>query len=138
MFADDIVTILQGAAVGTYGTTIFVGAKAILPANTPPFIAINVTGGTGPEGTHNLIVVPAYVRPSAQIVARAVQYADAEALAQAAYQAIFPVRNQFVNGVWWRSVTMLQEPFAMPEDAIGRPGIVFNFRCTKRLSSATS
>lgn len=142
MFADDIVTILEAAGVGVRASTIFVGSKASLPTPGPSsdvaFITLVVTGGSAPEGTHNSIDVPGYVRPSAQVVARATHYSAAEAMAQAAYVALFPVRNRFVNGTWWRQVTMKQEPFDLGEDNNARPRVAFNFDCVKRLSPATS
>lgn len=142
MFTDDVVTILETAGVGTYGSTIFVGSKAVLPTpdseSEVAFITIVATGGAAPEGTHNSTDVPAYVRPSAQVVARASKYSLAEAKALQAYLALFKVRNQFVNGTWWRQVTMKQEPFDLGEDDNARPRVAFNFDCVKRLSPATS
>lgn len=140
MFSDDVVYILVQAGLGVAGQTIFVGSKASLPTptTTTPFLTIVPTGGSGPEGTHNSTLLPAYVRPSCQVVARSTDAAQAEALAHAAYAAIFPVRNQFVNGTWWRSVSMTQEPFDLGEDANARPRWAFNFTCVKRLSPLTS
>lgn len=142
MFTDDVVTILEAAGVGVGGSTIFVGSKAALPTpdsdSDVAFITIVATGGTSPEGTHNSIDGPAYVRPSAQIVARAMKLSLAEAKAQEAYNALFKVRNQFVNGTWWRQVMMKQDPYDLGEDDNARPRVAFNFDCVKRLSPATS
>lgn len=143
MFSDDVAAILTEVGFVATGPesarTIFVGSKASLPSGETAFLTINVGGGQNPEGTHNLIDVPAYVRPSAQIVARAIKYSDAEAAAWVAFNAIFKVRNRFVNGTWWRSVTMKQsEPFDLGEDDQTRPRLAFNFDCVKRLSPATS
>lgn len=136
--ADDVVSIFVAAGLGVYGDTIFIGPRAALPDTDQAFLTINVLPGVGPEGTHNSTSVPAYVRPSVQIVARATLVSDAEALALAAYLALFPVRNRIVNGTWWRSITMKQEPFELGEDVMSRPRIAFNFDCVKRLSPATS
>lgn len=142
MLTDDLVTILETAGVGVYGTTIFVGSKAALPTleseSEVAFVSIIAGGGASPEGTHNLVDVPAYVKPSAQIVARAMKYSLAEAKALEAYSALFKVRNQFVNGTWWRQVTMKQEPFDLGVDDNQRPRVAFNIDCVKRLSPATS
>lgn len=136
--ADDVVSILVAAGLGVYGDTIFIGPRPALPDIDAAIITVNVLPGVGPEGTHNSTDVPAYVRPSIQIVTRATKSSDAEAMALAAYLALFPVRNRIVNGTWWRSLTMKQEPFDLGEDVNSRPRIAFNFDCVKRLSPATS
>lgn len=138
MFTDDLVTILVNAGVGLGNVSIFIGAKVALPAGPGPFLTIRETGGASPEGTHNLINKPAYVRPTAQIVTRAEDLVDARTMAQQAYEALFPIRNQFINGTWWRSITIVHEPGELGEDDLGRPRIFFNIECTKRLSPATS
>lgn len=143
MFSDDVVAIFVEAGFVSGGPesarTVFVGAKASLPSGASAFLTIQVEGGQDPEGTHNLTDVPAYVRPAAQVTARAIKYSDAETAAWAAFSAIFKVRNRFVKGTWWRSVSMKQsEPFDLGEDDQGRPRLAFNFDCVKRLSPATS
>lgn len=146
MFSDDVVSILVKAGCGVATgpvLTILVGAKVSLPSapdrDDTGFLTIAVTGGGAIEGTHNSVDLPAYVHPSAQVVARATKYSVAESLAARAFAAIFPIRNQFVNGTWWRSVTMIQsEPFDLGVDKEGRPRLAFNFTCVKRLSPATS
>jgi len=138
MFTDDLVTILVNAGVGQATINIFVGAKVALPIGPGPFLTIRENGGSSPEGTHNSVGVPAYVRPSAQIVTRAEDLADARLMAQKAYDALFPIRNQFINGTFWRQITIRHEPGELGEDENGRPRIFFNIDCIKRLSSATS
>jgi hypothetical protein len=59
-------------------------------------------------------------------------------MADAAYLAFFRVRNQFVNGVFWRQIICLQEPFDFGLDDLNRPTVVFNIACTKRRDAATS
>jgi len=135
---DDLVTLLVEG--GIPDADIFVGSKATLPDGPDrSFITIRMTGGTSPEGTHNSPNVPAYIRPSAQLVGRAPDYAVAKALTQLAFNILFPVKNRFVNGTWWRSVTMVQsEPLDLEEDDKGRPRFAFNINIVKRLSPATS
>jgi len=135
---DDLVTLLVEG--GIPDADIFVGSKATLPEElSRSFITIRMTGGPAPEGTHNLPNVPAYPRPSAHIVARAEDYAVAKALAQRAFDILFPVRNRFVNGTWWRSISMVQsEPLDLEEDDKGRPRFAFNVNIVKRSSPVTS
>lgn len=137
-FAEDLISLMSGAGFGTYGTTLFKGAKAVIPAGAGPFVSFTETGGGPPEGTHNCIDVPAYVKPSAQIVVRAESYDVAKARAVELYALLYPVRNRLVNGTYWHSVSILQEPFDLGLDDVGRPRVAFNINVVKRYSPATS
>jgi hypothetical protein len=139
-FIPDLVVLLEGAGLGlAYGTNIFKGPKANFPENSPgPFVSIISSGGLGSEGTHNSVDVPAYERPTAQIVVRAVDYDVAEAMADAIYTLFWPIGNQFINGTWWRELNARSEPFDLPPDEKGRPRRAFNIDCVKRTSPATS
>jgi len=139
MVLPDLVWLFEQAALATYGTDLFIGSKAVLPKTYPgPICTLVETGGLNPAGTHNRTDVPAYVRPSVQVMWRGRIYDDARAKSQASYELIYPVRNRFVNGTWWVSVLMKQEPFDLGPDDVGRPRIVFNVDIFKRLSPATS
>jgi hypothetical protein len=134
----DLIYLIQTANLGTEGIDIFKGAKAVIPTGDGPYISLIVTPGLTPEGTHNLTSVPAYVRPSAQVVVRAKQSDVAEARARALWELLYPVRDRLVNGTWWRSVTLVQEPFDLGLDDVGRPRWAFNMSVVKRLSPAYS
>jgi minor capsid protein len=141
--AADVITLIVTANLGTYSPTdagtILKGSKSVIPAGAGPFITLTETGGSDVEGTHNLTTVPAYVKPTVQVVVRASSYDVAFARAQAIYNLIYPIRNRMVNGTWWREVRMLQsEPMDIGLDADNRPRLSFNFECTKRQSPATS
>lgn len=138
MFLQDLVSILEAEGIGTYGISIFVGSKSIIPAGDGPFVSLAETGGAGEEGTHNLSPVTfAYVRPSAQVVCRARDYLDARQKAEDCFLALNFV-NQFVAGTWYRILGPKQEPFDLGVDDAGRARVVFNIECVKRLSPATS
>jgi len=139
MFIDDLVTLLQVGGCGTFGTTIFSGPKASIPGpGAGAFLTLRETGGSKPDIIQNTPLLPGYVKPSAQIVARSDDVKEARDLIQLAYGVLFPVRNQFVNGTWWVWIMMVQEPFDLGEDEDGRPRFAFNIDCYKRLSPATS
>lgn len=121
-----------------YGTNLFKGQKARLPAGSGPFVTLYRTGGLGDEGTHNSVDVPAYERPSGQIVSRADDYDVAEAMADALYAFLWQTQNVFINGTWWRQLNIKSEPFDLPLDEKGRARQAFNFDCVKRVSPATS
>lgn len=138
MVSEDLRTLIEAAGLGTFGTSLFFGSKATIPTGDGPFVSLIETGGATPEGTHNSTAKPAYVRPSVQVVARAKKRDDARNRAQALYLLLYPVRDQFVNGTWWRSVTVVQEPFDLGVDDAGRIRFAFNINVVKRLDPASS
>lgn len=136
-FPEDIAYLLEYAGLGVRGVNILIGPRAIMPL-TGGF-SITGSGGAGPEGTHNSPDSPAYVRPSAQVMTKAPTLAASQALALSAYLVLFPVKNRFVNGTWYRQVFMSQsEPFPMGVDDNDKARFAFNLSCVKRLSPATS
>jgi len=138
MFLDELISVFVNAGVGTFPGNIFASSKAQLPNTDGPFLTLSETSGSGPEGTHNSTQLPAYVRPNAQIVARAKSYPVARNMAEAAFAAVYPVRNQLVAGVWWRQVVCLQNPFDLGSDDVGRVQVVFNIQVTRRPNAAMS
>jgi hypothetical protein len=140
MFLDDLINILTTAGVTT-AANIFVSSKAIIPTGTGPYISISETGGSGPEQTHNAAKLggsPAYVRPNAQIFIRATTYPTARNMADAAYVAFYSVKNRLVNGVFWRQIIPLQEPFDAGLDDLNRACVIFNISCVKRPNAPSS
>ncbi len=133
-FEDDVVTLAATAGLGTFGTDIFVSPSAKIPVGAGPYTQVIDTGGATPERTHNSVVVPAYIRPSAQIVVTALSHAVAKAQARALYLALVGVRNQSVSGVWYREINPLQEPFDLPNDENGRARVAFNVTAIRRPS----
>lgn len=133
----DAIWLIGQAGLGVYNTDVFKGSNAKIPDRPAPgpFISVNSTGGSRPEGTHNEITKPAYVKPSLQIVVRANSAEAAEARAQLLWSLFYPVRNRFVNGTWWVQVIMNQsEPFDMGLDGNSRPRFAFNIDIEKRPS----
>jgi hypothetical protein len=139
--AMDAIWLITQAGLGVYGKDLFKGSNSKIPDRPAPgpFTSVNPTGGSRPIGTHNMIDKPAYVKPSLQIVVRAISSDIAEQRAQALWNLFYPVRNQLVNGTWWVQVTMNQsEPFDLGLDDASRPRWAFNIDIEKRLSPATS
>jgi hypothetical protein len=115
-FLSDLVSLFQTDGVGTLGLTIFTSTKASIPMlASGATLQIVETGGSAPERTQNAVVFPAYLRPSAMLVARAKSPAVAREMADAAYQSSVKVRNQFIGSNWYREIKPLQEP----NDALG-------------------
>lgn len=115
---DDILTVLESGSVGSGGIDIWLTLQAAVPRlpNGSATLHIVETSGSGPERIQNNVIRPAFLKPSAQLVARADDSAAAEAMARAAYNALFPVRNQMVNSGWYRSIKPIQEPYDLNVD----------------------
>lgn len=92
-FLEEITKILMDASVGVANSNIFTTSMKDIPDGDGPYLSIVETGGTFPERTHNSVSVPAYLRPTAQIVVRAGTYSAARTMARAAYNALAAVRN---------------------------------------------
>lgn len=139
-FLEDLIFLLVGEPSLSliYGANLFKGQKARLPDGPGPFVSLYRTGGLGDEGTHNSIDVPAYERPTGQIVTRATDYDVAETMAKQLHAFLWPVQNVFINGTWWRELNVRSEPFDLPLDEKGRARQAFNIDCVKRVSPAQS
>lgn len=152
-WATDIVAVLEQDGVGTYGVDIFIGGSKVLPKaedHPGPLLSIVQSPGLGQDRTQNAVIVPAYQRPEASIVARAVDYADAEEMAWKAYYSLGKVHNQYIgsgqsfvgsgdafvgdNGTWYREIRPRQEPFELGLDDDKRMRIAFNVLGDKRPS----
>jgi hypothetical protein len=131
-FDDDLISLFVGKGVGVFNTTLFAGSKAVVPQGDGPYLSITLTGGTSPEHTQNSTTKPAYQRPSAQLVARALSPSAAKAMARAAYDAVVSVRNMTVNGTYYREMMAIQEPFDMGLDVASRQCYTFNVRSVRR------
>ena len=136
-FTDDLITILEDAGVGTFGVTIYASSKAafprFLPSGVKALLSIHTTGGSGPERVQNTLKRP-YRRPSAEIVARAPIYVDAEELAQVALDALMPIRNSYIGSgqVFYREINPLNEPHDIGLDDSGRARVAFNVMAVYR------
>jgi hypothetical protein len=130
-FLDDLVDQLESDSVGVWGTSIFTSTRAELPilsggVTSGATLQLIETGGTAPENTHNATIRPAFLKPSAQVVARANSKKHAEAMAWNAYKSLFGIRNKTINGNWYRSVRPLQSPGDLGLDDRGQIKYGFN------------
>lgn len=139
-FADDLVEIFESASVGELNEDIFASTKAtvpILPSGAAT-VQITETSGSGPERTHNSVLRPAYIRPSAQILTRAATPALARAKAYECYDAVVGLRNIIVyttvveSGTFYREINPLQEPFDVGVDDRKQARYSFNVTAVRR------
>lgn len=98
-FPEEILGLLVTAGVGTLGVNLFLGGSYTLPKGDGPYLQVIITAGRESDETHNSITVPAYVRPAAQIICRAKDYAAARSQITLAYNALCGVVNRNVNPV---------------------------------------
>ena len=124
----DVITVLEDANVGTFGSNIFASTQAsipILPSGAATCHLIE-TGGTAPDHTQNKTAIyPAYSQPGCQLTFRAGTYQQARDMADEAFQALF-IRNRFINSGWYVWVKALQEPSDGGKDARGQAQVGFN------------
>lgn len=135
MFCEDIAQILVDGHFGTIGGTngnIFFSSKAKIPIGPGPYISLIDTGGLVALRTQNRQKRPAYDRPAAQVIIRASDFLVARQRANEAYKAIYSVRNQFVNQIWYQEMLPLQLPFDGQTDDQNRLKMIFNVRAVSR------
>lgn len=130
---DELAQRMEDTGVAADKTDVFLGEKDEIPDGPGPYLSIRDTGGTGPERRQNQQSV-AYQRPSAQLVATALDYQDAEALIRAAYDACDTVHDEVIGTTYYLSIRPLQEPFGMPLDGNKRARVAFNVLGDKRPS----
>jgi hypothetical protein len=133
MLLDELKDRLVAQSVGVYGTSIFLGSKAVIPELDGPYISLIETGGSGPTRIHNVGTANTQ-RPTVQVVVRAKSYLTARTKAKAAYLALDGVFNTDISGVRYHSITARQEPTDIGLDDKGRPMIVFNLDIEKQAS----
>jgi hypothetical protein len=133
MFLDEIAARLVAQGVGTIGSNIFLGSKAVIPTGVGPYLSLIETGGSSPLRIQN--VAAAHVQmPTAQVAVRAQSYLLARTMIKAAYLALDGVYNTSLSGVFYQSITARQEPTDIGLDALDRPLLVFNIVCMKAAS----
>ena len=133
-FLDELAARLTAQGVGTVGSNIFLGSKAVIPAGDGPYISLIETGGTGSLRTHNGTAVS---RPSAQILCRAKSYLTARSKLKAAFDAFGGdqgLHNVTLSSVFYQNIVPRQALTDIGLDADARVMIVFNLDAEKEPS----
>jgi hypothetical protein len=131
-FLDEIAAKLVTASVGTVGSNIFLGSKAIIPVGNGPYLSLVETGGSAPTRIQNVATAHTQ-RPTAQVSVRAKSYQAARTMLQA-YVALVGTFNTTLSGTFYQSITARQEPTDVGLDDAGRAMIVFNIEVEKQPS----
>ena len=134
MTTDELAAKLVVSGVGVLAKSIFIGSRTALPNGAGPYLTLIETGGYFPLRTHNSVSVPAYQRPTFQIMCRAATYPAARLMCQNAYDALAGVRNVELSGTWYIEISPIQEPMDLGLDETGRARVAFNINVIKRHS----
>jgi hypothetical protein len=134
-FLDEVVARLEAQGVGSFGTTIFKGSKAIIPTGVGPYLLISETGGLAPSPTQNNTATE---RPTAQLLSRAATMPAAMTQLKAAYDALGGangLHNIVLSGTFYLYLRPRQSLTDMgTESGTGRVQIVFNIEAEKQPS----
>lgn len=98
MLDEELVIRLEAQGTGTFGTDLFAGLGAEVPADRGSLIVV-ATGGPAPLRTQNSIAVPAYLESMAQLTARDTDTRKAGRRIRRAYGALVNVRNVWLPGL---------------------------------------
>ena len=129
-FLDELAARLVAQGVGTVGSNIFLGSRAIIPPGPGPYLSLRETGGTGPTRIHNRNGAHTQ-RPTAHVLVRAATYPAARKMAQDAYTALDGVFNTTLINTFYQSITARQELTDLGLDADTRVMISFNVDAEK-------
>jgi hypothetical protein len=106
---EDVGKVLVDAGVGIVNTNIFYSTKAGVPTGVGPYLSVVETGGAGHDNTHG-DAAPSYIFPGAMITIRGANPVAVKTMAMAAYVALAKIKNQVINGVWYRRIQPTQLP----------------------------
>lgn len=118
----DLATLLQAKGVGTLWTTIFIGRRP----STPDTCLVLQSYQGDPNRLHGDTNVPADERLAVQVMARAVNQADAEALAEAAFTQVQFRHETLASGRVYAWCRANQSPAYIGVDENNRALISFN------------
>lgn len=118
---------LEDEAVGTVGTDIFAGE---LPAGVANGMVLMQYPGGPPELTCGSAGWTLEM-PRLQLRVRNTSEATAMSKAKSAAEALSKVKNQTIEGTYYRAVTVLQSPGLLYRDENQRPNYGFNLEAEK-------
>jgi len=127
---DDISIILAGSGLGTFGTDLFCSQ---LPPTPDTVVALFETGGLSPLYTHSG-TLPAYERPTFQVVVRDASYVAARAKIESIWKTLAAIANTAISGTFYLMIRPRQSPFDMGQDKNERAQLVVNFDVIKAVT----
>lgn len=115
----------------TLGTNLFLGR---LPETPDTCVAVIETAGQSSVDAMGGSTLPAYTRPRAQVLVRAVAYSDASDLAVDIYKKMQLIDNESLSGVRYLRADGLQSPFYLDRDMEERAVFSCNYQTLRVLT----
>ena len=113
------------------GTNLFLGR---LPDTPDTCVAVIETAGQSAVDAMGGSTLPAYTRPRAQVLERAVSYSDASALAEDIFKQIQKIDNESLSGVRYLRANGMQSPFYLERDMEERAVFSCNYQTLRVLT----
>ena len=132
---DDLADVLTSGGVATTGTTLF---KGTMPSTPDELLSLYQTGG--PPPVHAMSAGPGTAlveRPHVHLIARSARADAALKLARDAYGALDALGPRTINGVPYKSIFAIQDPFYFREDETGRKEFAFNVEVVREPATSS-
>ena len=113
------------------GTNLFLGR---LPDTPDTCVAVIETAGQSAVDAMGGSTLPAYTRPRAQVLVRAVSYSDGSALAEDIFKQIQKIDNESLSGVRYLRANGMQSPFYLERDMEERAVFSCNYQTLRVLT----
>lgn len=126
MLLDDLADVLSTGGMGTI-------YKDYMPTTPDTVISIYGAGGQGP--THTMQAPHILEEPRVQVMCRAESLQTAHQSARGVYGVLNGLRDRSINGVMYRWVTAIQEPFLIGRDQNARFTVACNYAVKKDRST---
>lgn len=126
MLLDDLSDYLSSGGMGTV-------YKDYLPTTPDTVTTVYGTGGQAP--TYTMAAPHVLEQPRVQIVCRAASLQTAHQNAKGVYELLSGLRNRTINGVVYRWVEAVQEPFTLGRDQNARFTVACNYDIKKDRST---
>lgn len=133
MILDDLADVMSSAGLGTVGTNLFKGALPSAPdacvallgpyGGAPPVWAMSAGAASGGR--------PQVERPRVQVLCRDTRYDSAQYKAVAVRFVLDGLGSFTKNGVGYKSVFAVQEPFYLERDGNDREIFVANYEIVR-------
>lgn len=132
MLLPDIVSVIETAALASFGVDLFSGG---LPPNPSECCALVEYGGMPPMRTQNEGAIPSSAQgaemPRFQLIVRSSDYEAGRTFIQSLWDLLDAIVNRDVNGTFYQRVAALQSPFMLERDDNDRWIFVANFQASK-------
>jgi hypothetical protein len=118
--------------VGIANGIIFAGSDIVIPKGQGPYVSLLATPGRPPIGVHNSTSLR---QPSIQLTVRGGTFPTVASLSEQCYNAMGhdpKIVNLLIGDVFFLSINPEQEPFSLPNDAVGRIRLAFNVLSLRR------